>query len=123
MKVLITGGAGFIGSHIVEALIDSQYQVGVVDNLVTGHLENLPPQVRFYKQDVQRNMDEQLAIIIRKRIQPVLRAAREGDTRSSVLQNDRAQLMLRWSPGYSLQEGLLETVHFFQQESLVGSRG
>jgi UDP-glucose 4-epimerase len=61
MKVLITGGAGFIGSHIVEALLDSQYEVVVVDNLVTGNMKNLPPQVRFYKQDVRRNIDDTFA--------------------------------------------------------------
>lgn len=39
--VLVTGGAGFIGSHIVDALIESGARVRVVDNLSTGHLENL----------------------------------------------------------------------------------
>jgi UDP-glucose 4-epimerase len=310
MKVLITGGAGFIGSHIAEALIDSQYEVVVVDNLVTGHVKNLPPGVRFYKQDVRRDLDDlfaeekpdyvihqaaqvsvshsfidplydceenilatlnilqacvrhhvkkfvfastaavygnpvylpvdeahplqpisfygltkghaekciqiyadthqldysilryanvygprqdargeagviavfiekliqgeqpimfgdgkqtrdfifvkdvaranvaaltngskeilnigtgqevsiqeiidQLAMIIEKPVHPLLRPVRDGDIRSSVLQNDRAQFMLSWSPGYSLQEGLMETVHYYQQESLAGSRG
>ncbi|ARI76301.1 NAD-dependent epimerase/dehydratase family protein [Halobacillus mangrovi] len=58
MKVLITGGAGFIGSHIVEELVESHYEVVVVDNLVTGHMKNLPPHVNFYKRDVRRNMDD-----------------------------------------------------------------
>jgi UDP-glucose 4-epimerase len=40
-KVLVTGGAGFIGSHIVEALVESGARVSVVDNLSTGHLDNL----------------------------------------------------------------------------------
>jgi UDP-glucose 4-epimerase len=40
-KVLVTGGAGFIGSHLVEALIDEGYAVRVMDNLVTGHRSNL----------------------------------------------------------------------------------
>ena len=39
--VLVTGGAGFIGSHLVEALVNDGYQVRVVDNLATGHLSNL----------------------------------------------------------------------------------
>ncbi|MGP4062872.1 NAD-dependent epimerase/dehydratase family protein [Halobacillus sp. H74] len=61
MKVLITGGAGFIGSHIVEELVNSQYEVIVVDNLVTGHMKNLLPQISFYKQDVRRNIDDLFA--------------------------------------------------------------
>jgi UDP-glucose 4-epimerase len=40
-KVLVTGGAGFIGSHLVEALVNEGYQVRVLDNLVTGHRSNL----------------------------------------------------------------------------------
>jgi len=41
VKVLVTGGAGFIGSHIVDALIGQGHQVVVVDNLDTGFLENI----------------------------------------------------------------------------------
>lgn len=41
MKVLVTGGAGFIGSHLVQALVARGEQVRVLDNLATGHLENL----------------------------------------------------------------------------------
>ena len=52
MKVLVTGGAGFIGSHIADALIKQGHQVVVVDNLATGFLENINPNVKFYKMSV-----------------------------------------------------------------------
>jgi UDP-glucose 4-epimerase len=52
MKVLVTGGAGFIGSHVVDALIQQGYQVVVVDNLSTGRLENINPAATFYQADI-----------------------------------------------------------------------
>jgi UDP-N-acetylglucosamine 4-epimerase len=41
MEALITGGAGFIGSHLSEALLKKGYKINVVDNLSTGILENI----------------------------------------------------------------------------------
>ena len=41
MKVIITGGSGFIGSHLADLLIDSDYEVVVIDNLSIGRLENI----------------------------------------------------------------------------------
>jgi len=52
MKVLVTGGAGFIGSHVVDALIQRGYQVVVVDNLSTGRLENINPAATFHQVDI-----------------------------------------------------------------------
>ncbi len=51
-KILITGGAGFIGSHIVEACLKAGYEVAVVDDLSSGKRENLPPGVPLYQVDV-----------------------------------------------------------------------
>ena len=45
-RVLVTGGAGFIGSHLVEALVGEGFQVRVVDNLATGRRSNLAHIVR-----------------------------------------------------------------------------
>ena len=42
-RVLITGGAGFIGSHVAEAFLAAGHDVSIVDNLATGRRENLPP--------------------------------------------------------------------------------
>ncbi|NMB46097.1 MAG: NAD-dependent epimerase/dehydratase family protein [Firmicutes bacterium] len=51
-RVLVTGGAGFIGSHIVEALLSKGCQVAVVDNLSTGKREHVPSGVDFYRCDI-----------------------------------------------------------------------
>ncbi len=52
MKILVTGGAGFIASHLVDNLIAKGHDVVIVDNLSTGREENINPKVRFYKMDI-----------------------------------------------------------------------
>lgn len=52
MKILVTGGAGFIGSHIVDRLIADGHDVAIVDNLSTGKRENLNPKARFHELDI-----------------------------------------------------------------------
>jgi Nucleoside-diphosphate-sugar epimerases len=52
MKVLITGGAGFIGSHITDLLIENSYEVVVIDNLSHGNVENVHSGVKFYECDI-----------------------------------------------------------------------
>ena len=55
MKVLVTGGAGFIGSHVVDVLIEAGHSVSIVDNLWEhggGKLENVNPKATFYKIDI-----------------------------------------------------------------------
>ena len=52
MKCLVTGGAGFIGSNLVDKLIDDGYDVVVVDNLSTGKKENINPKAHFHQRDL-----------------------------------------------------------------------
>lgn len=52
MKILVTGGAGFIGSHVVDAYIAAGHQVAVIDDLSTGNKKNLNPRAAFYKADI-----------------------------------------------------------------------
>ncbi|MDT2293821.1 NAD-dependent epimerase/dehydratase family protein [Paenibacillus larvae] len=53
MKILVTGGAGFIGSHVVDAYIQEGYEVVVVDILSTGTLLNVHPKAKFYQVDIR----------------------------------------------------------------------
>jgi UDP-glucose 4-epimerase len=52
MRILVTGGAGFIASNIADAYISEGHQVVVVDNLSSGRKANLNPKVEFYKADI-----------------------------------------------------------------------
>jgi UDP-glucose 4-epimerase len=53
MKILITGGAGFIGSHIQDALITSGHQIAIVDSLRSGKKSNINSKSKFYKIDIR----------------------------------------------------------------------
>ncbi|HIE06143.1 MAG TPA: SDR family oxidoreductase [bacterium (Candidatus Stahlbacteria)] len=57
MRILITGGAGFIGSHLAEYYLNKNEDVVVIDNLITGKKENLPedPKLNFIKADINDN--------------------------------------------------------------------
>jgi len=48
MRVLITGGAGFIGSHLADALIQAENQVWIIDDLRTGRRDNIPAEAKFF---------------------------------------------------------------------------
>ncbi len=52
MNILVTGGAGYIGSHTVRALLGAGHQVVIVDNLSRGHKESIPAGVPFYEMDI-----------------------------------------------------------------------
>ncbi|MDY0151145.1 MAG: NAD-dependent epimerase/dehydratase family protein [Candidatus Cloacimonas sp.] len=52
MKILITGAAGFIASHVADAYIAKGHEVVIVDNLSTGNLRNLNPHAKFYHMDI-----------------------------------------------------------------------
>ncbi len=55
MKILVTGGAGFIGSHVADRYISEGHRVAVVDNLSSGSLSNVNPKARFYLMDIRSN--------------------------------------------------------------------
>jgi UDP-glucose 4-epimerase len=58
MRVLLTGGAGFIGSHIAELLLERDHETAVVDDLSSGKRENVPTGARFYEADIRSGCAE-----------------------------------------------------------------
>ena len=78
MKCLVTGGAGFIGSNLVDRLIDDGHEVVVIDNLSTGKKENINPKASFYERDLTlknewlmfRNVDVVFHMACLARVQP-----------------------------------------------------
>jgi UDP-glucose 4-epimerase len=53
MRILLTGGAGFIGSHVADSLLERGHEVAVVDDLSSGKRENIPEAARFYETDIR----------------------------------------------------------------------
>jgi UDP-glucose 4-epimerase len=82
MKVLVTGGAGFIGSHLADRLIVAGHEVVVLDDLSTGHVERLNPAARFYQMDIQSPWLDELFKI--ERPEAVLHQAAQASVRRSV---------------------------------------
>jgi len=81
-KAIVTGGAGFIGSHVCDALIDRGFKVAVIDNLSTGKRRNLAPDAVFYEADIR---DERVAEIFEtERPQYLFHLAAQMDVRKSV---------------------------------------
>jgi UDP-glucose 4-epimerase len=81
MRALVTGGAGFIGSHLVDALLARGDEVHVVDNLATGRRENLSPAATLHETDVREPLEDAFAAA---RPQRVFHLAAQADVGTSV---------------------------------------
>ena len=63
MRILVTGGAGFIGSHVVDAYVSAGHDVGVIDNFSTGSEANLNPRAHVFRIDVRDQPEVERAFV------------------------------------------------------------
>ncbi len=84
MKILVTGGAGFIGSNIADAYIAAGHKIVIIDNLSSGKLRNVNKKAKFYQADI-RDAKKVSAIFKKERFEVVNHHAAQIDVRKSVL--------------------------------------
>jgi len=109
VRVLVTGGAGFIASHVSDRLLDRGFDVAIVDNLATGKRENIPAGARFHEVDVR---DARLAEVFEaERPDIVIHHAAQMDVRKSVT-----------DPRYDADVNLLGTLNLLECCRVHGTR-
>src|SRR6185369_12527223 len=102
MKILVTGGAGFIASHVTDAFIAAGHDVVVVDNLLSGFEHNINPKAKFVKMDIR---DAALGELF---------AAEKFD----VVNHHAAQMDVRKSvedPGYDASVNIIGTLNLLER--------
>lgn len=82
MKILVTGGAGFVGSHIADAYLALGHKVVIIDDLFTGHRENVNAASRFHRVDIRSS--ELSALFEQERFDVVNHQAARGNVRASM---------------------------------------
>jgi UDP-glucose 4-epimerase len=110
MRVLITGGAGFIGSHVSDAFVANANEVCVIDDLSSGRVSRLPDSVKFYQESV---LDGPRLVELVAEIRPdlICHLAAQVDVRVSVAQ-----------PGQDAAVNVLGTINTLEAARAVGAR-
>ncbi len=109
MNILVTGGAGFIGSHVTDLLINQGHTVEVLDNLSSGFRENVSPSTKLHIMDVQSS--EASALIQEKRYTALVHHAAQMDVRRSVS-----------DPAFDVQVNILGLINLMEAGRKSGLR-
>lgn len=110
MRILVSGGAGFIGSHVVEAYLAAGHQVSILDDLSTGRAEHVHPRAHFHRVDLRDRA-------------AVARAVAEE--RPEVVNHHAAQLDVRRSvadPAFDAEVNLVGFLHLLEAARSHGLR-
>jgi len=110
MKILVTGGAGFIGSNVSDALVKDGHEVAVLDNLSTGKEENINPEVKFYNIDLLDMESLELAF---------------REFKPDVVNHHAAQIDVRKSvedPAFDAETNIIGSINLFELSINYGVR-
>jgi UDP-glucose 4-epimerase len=110
MKILVTGGAGFIGSNVVDALVKDGHEVAVLDNLSTGKEENINPEVKFYNIDLLDMESLELAF---------------REFKPDIVNHHAAQIDVRKSvedPAFDAETNIIGSINLFELSINYGVR-
>ena len=94
MNILLTGGAGYIGSHVALSLIDNNHHVHIIDNLVTGHKQLVPNKASFTKCDIN-----------------------DEETISKVIQENKFDLLMHFAGYIQVEESVLNPNKYFENNT------
>jgi UDP-glucose 4-epimerase len=108
VRAVVTGGAGFIGSHVAEALLARGDEVHVLDNLATGKRENVPAPARFHEADIRSDCD---AVFAEATPDVCFHLAAQADVRVSVER-----------PGYDADVNVLGTIQVLEAAREQGTK-
>jgi UDP-glucose 4-epimerase len=108
VRALVTGGAGFIGSNLVDALIERGDSVEIVDNLSSGRRENVHARARLHVRDIREPLEDLFAEL---RPEVCFHLAAQADVRVSVER-----------PDYDAEVNVIGTVHVLEAARSVGAR-
>ncbi|MBD3287132.1 NAD-dependent epimerase/dehydratase family protein [candidate division WOR-3 bacterium] len=109
-KILVTGGAGFIGSHIAETFIKAGHTVGILDNLSTGKKPNIPADAEFFETDITDK--DALDRVF-------------GEFKPEVVDHHAAQISVNRSvrePYFDAEQNILGTINLLETSSRQGVR-